>query len=306
MEAWRKWAWVGWTALAVALTCARGEAQSLRIMPADELADAEIEVEAVAIHDEEEPLAEPFVEEGQDWAESSIGPEEVEVYDEGGYYPEGHPHGGRLRSHMARKREHMSDLYSRLRAPERTRSWTNRPMSIGLFAGGIFGSELVSGRIDQESGFFTGGRVGWDFAERWGLETRIGFSDMNLIAEDPNVFVDTNDIFYWDANMMYYPWGESRLRPFLTLGLGLHGADFIDETYYRVKDTLFSIPFGFGFKYRIDQRIAIRFEVQDNYAFAGGHDVEATNNISITGGMELRFGGRKKSYWPWDPGRTWW
>jgi hypothetical protein len=69
---------------------------------------------------------------------------------------------------------------------------------------------------------------------------------------------------------------------------------------------LFSVPFGIGFKYRIDQRLAIRFDLQDNYAFAGGNDVDAMNNISIVGGMELRFGGRRKNYWPWDPSRTWW
>lgn len=307
MESWRNWAWAGIAAAAVSFSCARVGAQTLRILPEAELTGAEVEIEAVEIPAEDGVTPEPFVEEPQDWVESAIGPAEGEVYYEGDAGPPVmHGRHGRLRSHLARSQQHAEDLYSSLRAPERTRSWTNRPLSIGFFAGGIFGSELVSDRIDQESGFFTGGRMGWDFAERWGLETRIGFSDMNLRAEDPDVFLDKNDIFYWDADLMYYPWGESRLRPFLTVGLGMHQPDFVDDTGYRVKDTVFAAPFGFGFKYRIDQRIVLRFELQDNYAFAGGHDVEATNNISVTGGLEFRFGGRKKSYWPWDPGRTWW
>jgi hypothetical protein len=170
----------------------------------------------------------------------------------------------------------------------------------------MFGTDLIANRVQQEPGTFVGGRLGWDFGESWGIEGRLGGVEMNLKPAVDSVFLDKNELFLVDANVMYYPWEESRLRPFLTLGLGLQQTDFVDDTGYRVKDKLFSIPFGIGFKYRIDQRLAIRFDLQDNYAFAGGHDVDAMNNISIVGGMELRFGGRRKNYWPWDPSRTWW
>jgi hypothetical protein len=312
MASWRKSAWACVAAIAALLPCAQATSQMLRILDDGEYEAEEVGYDEVIV--EAEPLMddvgeEPLYETEGDWVDPSLPPPDAAEYELANEYASDGiaPHAAPHRRHRhGRARHHGSELYERLRAPERTRSWTNRPYSIGWFAGGIFGSELISDRVDQESGFFTGGRLGWDFAESWGLETRVGFSDMNLRAEDPDVFIDKNDIFYWDINWMYYPWGEARLRPFLSIGLGMHQPDFVDDTGYRVKDTVFAVPFGMGFKYRIDQRVVLRFDLQNNYAFAGGHDVEATNNIAVMGGIELRFGGRKKSYWPWDPGRTWW
>jgi hypothetical protein len=300
----RQLAIAAWTAIVVLCLCAPARSQMLRILPEAELTGAEIELEPIPT---EPPLESegPWSEDEQQWAESEIAAES-DAYAEEGYVAPHHRHRGRLRSRLAHSRHDAAELYERLRAPERTQSWTNRPLSIGGFVGGVFGTDLVGSRVSQEPGFFTGGRLGWDMAETWGLETRIGLAEMNLRGVDDSVFLDKNELFVWDADLMYYPWGESRLRPFLTVGLGFQQTDFVDDTGYRAKDMLFAIPFGMGFKYRVDQRIALRFELQDNFAFAGGHDIDSQNNISITGGFELRFGGRKKNYWPWDPSRTWW
>ncbi len=305
MACWRELLTALLAGFTAASLCAPATAQTLRILPGGQLTNAEVEIEAVPI--EPETLSEPpFVEPQPDWVESDLAPVEESEIPLESYETRGGQRHRPLRHRFHQTRHDASELYERLRAPERARSWTNRPVSVGGFIGGMFSTELISGRVDQEPSFFTGGRLGWDVSESWGLETRLGLAETNLRGENASVFLDKNELTVWDADLMYYPWGESRLRPFLSLGLGFLQHDFVDDTGVRVKDTLFAIPFGLGFKYRIDQRLAIRFDLQDNFAFAGGHDVESTNNISMTAGLELRFGGRKKNYWPWDPSRTWW
>lgn len=305
MSCWREMLTGLLAGFAAAWLCAPTSAQMLRILPGGQLTRADVEVEAVP-NEPETLSAPPFVEPQPDWAETDLAPiEDSEVPLESYAGPGGQSHRP-LRRQWHRTRHDAAELYERLRAPERARSWTNRPVSFGGFIGGMFSTELIGGRVEQEPSFFTGGRLGWDASETWGLETRLGLAEMNLRGENDAVFLDKNELTIWDADLMYYPWGESRLRPFLTLGLGFLQHDFVDDTGVRVKDTLFAIPFGLGFKYRVDQRLALRFDVQDNFAFAGGHDIDSTNNIAVTAGVEIRFGGRKKNYWPWDPSRTWW
>ena len=48
-----------------------------------------------------------------------------------------------------------------------------------------------------------------------------------------------------------------------------------------------------------------RFDVIDNLAFASG-PLDTMNNISLTFSVEVRFGGVRRSYWPWNPGRHLW
>lgn len=305
MASWRNFGIACMAAFTAWLNCAPAGAQSLRILPEIRRTSADVEIEAVPVEPEQR-TDDALVAPEQDWVESEFAADEG--YEE---YADECPPGALGAGHHLRRgwhhtRHDAAELYERLRAPERTRSWTNRPLSIGGFVGGMFGTELIGGRVDQEPGVFAGGRFGWDVSEYWGLETRLGLVEMNLRAENPNVFLDKNEVTVWDFDFMYYPWGESRLRPFLSLGLGLLQTDFVDDTGYRVKDMLFAIPIGIGAKYRLDQRVALRFDLTDHYAFAGGHDVESTNNIAVTAGLEIRFGGRRKSYWPWEPSRTWW
>jgi hypothetical protein len=87
--------------------------------------------------------------------------------------------------------------------------------------------------------------------------------------------------------------------------MGLSDVDFVDNQNRRIHETVFQLPFGLGVKYRWNSRIAFRAELLDNVSFAGG-DVDVMHNVSVTAGLEYRFGGRsKKTYWPWNPSRTW-
>ena len=66
------------------------------------------------------------------------------------------------------------------------------------------------------------------------------------------------------------------------------------------------MPFGFGLKVRcIRDWLALRLEMLDNVAF-GSAGLDTMHNITLTGGVEVRFGGPRKSYWPWNPDRYLW
>ena len=76
---------------------------------------------------------------------------------------------------------------------------------------------------------------------------------------------------------------------------------YIDQNYDVNAHGLFTIPFGMGLKYQLREYLVARVEVLDNWAMAG-RTLDTMHNVSGTVGLEFRFGGRRKSYWPWYPG----
>jgi hypothetical protein len=184
-------------------------------------------------------------------------------------------------------------------------SWLNRPFYTGFFLGGLHGDTLIPGEINQSIGFFGGFRLGWDYDTYWAIETRLGLSELGLdFIDEPSVDGLGTDIVIWDASFVYYPWGDSRWRPYLTVGIGLVDYDFLDELGLRHSDAVVGVPWGGGLKYRLSDWIALRFDFLDNVAFGGRAGFETMNNLSLTGGLEFRFGGARKSYFPWNPSRT--
>jgi hypothetical protein len=184
-------------------------------------------------------------------------------------------------------------------------SWLNRPYYLGFFLGALHGDTLIPGEINQSIGFFGGVRLGWDYDTYWGLETRVGFSELGLdFIDESSVDGLSTDVVVWDASLVYYPWGDSRWRPYLSLGLGLVDYDFLDELGLRHSDAVVGLPWGVGLKYRQSDWITMRFDLLDNVAFGGKAGFETMNNLSLTGGLEFRFGGTRKSYFPWNPSRT--
>lgn len=185
-------------------------------------------------------------------------------------------------------------------------SWQNRPLSASWFMGAIWGDELIDRRVRQGEGFIGGYQLGWDFDEYFGAETRFVFGSMEIHNEYGAQGRRGNDILVWDVDLLYYPWGDARWRPYLLFGLGIFQVDFDDDLNERVMRNVLSLPLGVGLKYRWNQRIALRLEVLDNMALGGGSQLDDMHNVSLTGGMELRFGGRRPSYWPWNPSNRIW
>ncbi len=206
-------------------------------------------------------------------------------------------------------RVHETNGYGRFTGrgePLTAGSWLNRPYYVGGFIGGLGGDTLVENEIKSNGGFFWGGNLGWDYDPYWGIEMRLAFSSQGLDYLT-NAFIDNqyNDLILWDTSLLYYPWGDARWRPYFKLGFGFADFDYVDAIGFRRSEMVYEMPFGFGMKYRVNQYWTWRFDVTDNLIFGGNAGLETQNQFSLAGGLEYRFGGRRQSYWPWNPSRRW-
>jgi hypothetical protein len=190
-------------------------------------------------------------------------------------------------------------------SPLQKTSWLNRPYSAGWFAGGISGPPLITGQVNQRGGFFGGYRAGWDYDYFWGLEARLAGSEIGLSQNPSSASPGTAGYLVLDASLHWYPWGDAAWRPYASLGLGLANIAFYNATQNRFDRTLLGLPLGVGLKYRFTDWFTLRADLMDNVAFGGGV-VNTLNEFSLSGGVEVRFGGVRRSYWPWNPGRTIW
>ena len=189
--------------------------------------------------------------------------------------------------------------------PLRGTSWLNRPNSISFFAGILNGDQLITDRVDQGSALFGGLRMGWDFDHYWGLEVRGGWASPELEYPTPPAVEHVDGIFLADASVLYYPWGDSSWRPYGLLGMGMARFDFTDEVGVVYDEYLLGIPLGFGMKYMYHPNIVFRAEFLDNIA-CGSSGIRNMNNLSFTLGVELRYGGKPRSYYPWQPAKYIW
>lgn len=174
--------------------------------------------------------------------------------------------------------------------------WQARPFSTSYSLGAMDGEHLVRGRLDQGTGFLFSKRYGWDFAEHWGLEARLSEAGLPVIDMTGQMRTHTGHVLMADANLLLYPWGDTRLRPFLTVGSGLVDFNF-DDVDGRKNKLLVGLPAGIGCKYFWNEHLALRIDAQDNLAL-GGHGLSTTNNGSLTIGAEIRLGDLR-SLWPW-------
>lgn len=186
-------------------------------------------------------------------------------------------------------------------------SWLFRPFHLDAFAGTLLAAPPIRDRVDAGTGFYTGFRFGWDMSKHFGMETSFGFS--KIANSYPHVPFKMGDekLFLWDVSWLWYPWGDTRFRPYMIVGTGLADVNFNDDIYQTVHSTLFEFPWGGGFKYRLGNRLAFRFDVRDNVIYGAGNGLNLMHNASLTANIEWHFGGGpKRSYWPWNPGRSWW
>ncbi len=200
------------------------------------------------------------------------------------------------------------DQYERYRGegdPLVGASWLNRPYYAGFILGAWYGDTLIPGEVDQGIGFLYGARLGWDYDTYWGMEMRLAFSEVGLeFIDEPSVDGLSTDVVVWDGSLIYYPWGDARWRPYVGAGIGLVDFDFLTATGIRRSEAVVGLPLSAGLKYRQTDWITMRFDVTDNIAFGGRAGFETMNNLSLSGGLEFRFGGTRKSYFPWNPSRT--
>ena len=223
--------------------------------------------------------------------------------------------------------------------PLQRESWLFRPFGAGWFMGMAQGGRTIkdrigagnhfSGGVGMNRGFIGGYRLGWDSSYYWGAELRMSFAsielfdsgaarvaqqqadaDLNLDPDHPwlDRFSHRRDasVQQWDINLVYYPWGDSQWRPYFTIGLGANRIRLFDRLDHYFDSYLVAMPLAMGLKYRYNDRVALRFDVADQMAFSGGTAFVAQHTLAITFGVEVRFGGTRKAYWPWNPGRHYW
>jgi hypothetical protein len=184
-------------------------------------------------------------------------------------------------------------------------SWLNRPCSFGVFLGGLLADDLIDERVETSNSFFLGGRLGWDFDHYWGLEGRYAFSHPQLVDGADRSLPDRAREYFVDVSLAYYPWGDTQWRPFFSAGLGFQTFRFRDDRDEQISQSLLSVPLGVGLKFFHGPCYTLRLEAYDNIAFGDGR-LSAMQNFTLAAGVEVRFGGRPISYFPWHGGTAHW
>jgi len=200
-------------------------------------------------------------------------------------------------------------------------SWLYRPVSAGVFFGLAVGSDLIEDWVGQKTGFLGGLRIGWDFDPYWGVEVRYAVGDVELddgykaIAVRDQLAAATGMVFsdktrysgrnLLDLSLLFYPLGDVRWRPYILFGLGYVSLRYDDLLGEHYSHTTFGMPFGLGVKYLWTDRLALRLEGNDTIIL-GGDGIQTVHDLSLTVGLEVRLGGSRRSYWPWNPGDRFW
>ena len=183
-------------------------------------------------------------------------------------------------------------------------SWRNRPWYLGAFIGPVFNGDLIAGHVEQNNTALGGVRLGFDFDHYWGIEARFGYANPH-ISEPDGTPLGVSRNYLADVELLYYPWGDSRWRPYFTVGLGAATFRFTDDQDRVIHESLLSFPLGVGLKYFYSPWFTIRLEMMENLAF-GSHTLDNQANFSFLAGVEYRFGGRRPSYFPWHGNTAGW
>ncbi len=174
--------------------------------------------------------------------------------------------------------------------------WRAQPFSISGFGGATNGGPLIRNHVDQLPSAYAGVNFGWDYDHFWGIEKRLGFGALNLTTPwhqhlAPGLSVTG------EYRVMYYPLGDTRWRPFVTLGIGWSDFYFIDDVNHRHIDTLLLFPYGVGLKYLWNDRWAFRIDLIDELTLSS-NQTSTFHYVALTGGLEFRYG-KRLLHLPW-------
>lgn len=187
-------------------------------------------------------------------------------------------------------------------------SWLRYPFYFEKFTGILGVDEPVHDQIHNGVGNLFGGRWGWDFARYMGVETRLGYVRATLNDTLHPVIPSHENFLFWDADLMFYPLGDTKWRPFAMLGMGLVDLGYIDDRGREWHQQLITMPFAVGIKYRMNNLNALRLDVTDNVIFGnnqGGNGQHVMHNISVLFAFERRFGLPHRSYFPSRDASQW-
>jgi hypothetical protein len=184
-------------------------------------------------------------------------------------------------------------------------SWLNRPYYVGGEIGVLWITRAPDDSVTRDTDFYGGILFGWDWDYYWGAELRFNRATpefFNHVAPEAN---RRDGLFQWSYNQMYYPWGDSMIRPYWRWGIGNTHLDFPTDYGQRRDEWMLTFPLGIGVKYPVRRWLAARAELTDQLT-VGHNGIPTMNNITLTFGLECRFGAHSRSYWPWNPSRHIW
>jgi hypothetical protein len=179
--------------------------------------------------------------------------------------------------------------------------WCRRPLFVDVFAGAISGDEFIDGQIGQATSILAGGRLGWDFNGAWGCEARLAFAEVEIFNLPGPSERREADLFMWDVSVVHYFGSDLAIRPYCSVGLGSVDWEYVDVFGNPADEKMIGVPLAIGVKQRCDDWLVFRLDLTDNIAFGGGTPLGTQHNFSVTGNVELRFGGPRTSYWAWAP-----
>jgi hypothetical protein len=245
----------------------------------------------------EAPIAEPTS--VSSWGEFEPVPEYDEPYDLG---PTDDPSGWEEAFWDFPLRLHHSSIDGRSVGrgqPLRGTSWLNRPFEVGVDFGALITTNEFSPNSRRNNDILGDFHLGWDWDHYWGSQFRFVWSTPDVANYSGDV-IPSNNFYIYDFSFMYYPWGDSRVRPYYRAGFGVTNVNLINDLGSKQTESLFTIPFGVGLKYQLHRTVVFRGEIVDNLAF-GQNDVNTLNNFTLAFGVEWRFGGQPPTYWGWRP-----
>lgn len=182
--------------------------------------------------------------------------------------------------------------------PLRGTSWKNRPYWVSFDVGGLLMTDRPAANVRSNNDLLGAIGVGWDWDHYWGVQARVAWATPELLNTTQTSLDASDNFFIGDLSALYYPWGDSRLRPYYRIGVGLTDIEYFNDNGFQVQESLFTIPFGVGLKYQFRRWMTLRLEIMDNLAF-GTNETDTMGNLTITTGLEWRYGGRPSGYWAW-------
>jgi hypothetical protein len=184
-------------------------------------------------------------------------------------------------------------------------SWLNRPYYLGGDIGTVWLTRPINSDLTNDIDMFGGVFAGCDWDYYWGSELAVHRATPEIINETARDAKRGDALMEETVSLMYYPWGDSLFRPYWRLGIGATEIDYPTDQGHRRDETLWTFPIGIGLKYPFRRFLAARAEFTDQLAL-GNDGVATQHDLTLTFGLEWRFGAHPRSYWPWNPSRHIW
>ncbi len=176
--------------------------------------------------------------------------------------------------------------------------WRDLPFSGSYQVGWLTGDPFSRSISDIPNGPILAKRYGWDFSDHWGVEARLADAWLMESRRFNAAAIETESILFGDLSVLFYPLGNAKFRPYMIVGGGVADFKFLDAQGEKTQRGFADVPFGVGVKYPLKDWLILRAELLDSTR-VGGDDLPTMNNVSVTGGAEIRFGDLRKHFMPW-------